>query len=496
LGKFGRDVSGAFAALLLTVSTAAYATTYYVSNSGNDSNSGTSPSAPWKTIAKVNSEQYAPGDAILFFGGQLFNGNIVLTSSGGTGSPITVGSYGIPDATISAGTGSGIYWHNAGDATVEDLVFEGSGSGSNQDNGVNFYAQSGSWSDITVSNVSVTGFREGVYVGTAGGTYKNVTIADVTAYDNGDTGIFIDNSYAWPKPETSNLAIQSSVSSGNGRWGIQIEGVEGGTVANSTAYSNGDIGMWSWAADHILFEEDVATGNGGKDGGFDLDVGTTNSTIEYSYSYDNGGSGFQVCNYAYNPVTADNTIRFNIGENNYGSAAALELDGDGSRIQGLYYYNNTIYQNLGTGDYLVGEYTPASDFIIANNIIAAGSANGAASLWAGIPMTLDYDDWYGALGDFWYNDKNYGSYASFRSETGQEADGLDATPRFIGPPGTENPTAYQLAPDSVLVGAGADMRKTYHIDPGARDYYGNLLPVSGPLSVGADEGQTGYRGRS
>jgi hypothetical protein len=276
LGKIGRGARGVFAALLLTASTAAYATTYYVSNSGNDSNSGTSPSAPWKTIAKVNSEEYAPGDTILFFGGQSFSGNIVLTSSGSAGSPITVGSYGTPDATISAGAGSGIYWHNSGGATVEDLVFEGSGSGSNQANGVNFYAQSGSWSDIAVSNVSVSGFREGIYISTAGGTYKNVTIANITAYDNGDTGIFVDNSYAWPKPETSNLVIRSSVTYGNGRWGIQIEGVEGGTVANSTAYGNGDIGIWSWAADRILFEADVATGNGGKDGGFDLDVGTTN----------------------------------------------------------------------------------------------------------------------------------------------------------------------------------------------------------------------------
>ena len=345
-----------------------------------------------------------------------------------------------------------------------------------------------------MSNVSVSGFREEVYIDTAGGSYKNVTIANVAACDNGDTGIFVDKSYTWPKPETTNLTIRSSLTYGNGRWGIQIEGVEGGTVSNSTAYSNGDIGVWSWAADRILFEQDVAHGSAGKDGGFDLDVGTTNSTIEYSYSYDNGGSGFQVCNYAYNPVTANNTIRFNIGENNYGSAAGLELDGDGSRIEGLYYYNNTIYQNLGTGDYLVGEYTPASNFIVANNIIYAGAADGAASLWAESPITLDYDDWDGALGAFWYNDKDDGSYASFRNATGQEADGLNANPRLAGLPGTENPLAYRLAPGSPLLRAGADMRKTYDIDPGRRDYYGNLLPLSGPLSMGADAGQDARRG--
>jgi hypothetical protein len=485
-----RTAIAALAALPMVASGFAFATTYYVSNSGNDSNSGTSPQYPWKTITRVNSQQYAPGDTILFFGGQSFSGNVVLESSGTAGSPVTVGSYGTQAATISAGTGSGIYWHDSGGAIVEDLVVQGSGSGSNQSNGINFYARSGAYSAITVSNVSVSGFREGVYFGTVNGTYSNVVIADVTAYDNGDTGVFIDNSKSWPTPEMSNLTIRSSSAYGNGRWGVQIEGVKGGTVEKSAAYDNGDIGMWSWAANAILFQQDVAYENGGKDGGFDLDVGTTNSTIQYSYSYDNGGSGFQVCNYAYNPDTANNTIRFNIAENNYGSADGLELDGDGSMIHGLYYYNNTIYSNTAGGDYHIAEYTPASSFVVANNIVYAGNDGTSASLWAADPMTLDYDDWYGALGDFWYDDTAYGSYESFRNATGKEANGRNIYPVFVGAPGSENSLVYRLAPGAPLFGAGADMRKAYHIDPGLRDYFGNLLPRNGALSIGADEGRT------
>ena len=42
------------------------ATTYYVSPSGNDNNSGTSTGAPWKTLAKVNNTNFSPGDKILF----------------------------------------------------------------------------------------------------------------------------------------------------------------------------------------------------------------------------------------------------------------------------------------------------------------------------------------------------------------------------------------------------------------------------------------------
>ncbi|HZP00406.1 MAG TPA: hypothetical protein VFD30_08935, partial [Terriglobia bacterium] len=43
------------------------ATTYYVdSAAGNDANSGQSSSAPWKTLAKVNSVALNPGDSVLF----------------------------------------------------------------------------------------------------------------------------------------------------------------------------------------------------------------------------------------------------------------------------------------------------------------------------------------------------------------------------------------------------------------------------------------------
>ena len=55
--------------------------TYYVSNSGSDSNSGTSPTAAWRTITKANSVSLQPGDSLLFQGGETFNGNLVLGST-------------------------------------------------------------------------------------------------------------------------------------------------------------------------------------------------------------------------------------------------------------------------------------------------------------------------------------------------------------------------------------------------------------------------------
>lgn len=46
--------------------------TYYVSNAGNDSNSGLSESAPWLTVAKANTAATADGDVILLRRGDTF----------------------------------------------------------------------------------------------------------------------------------------------------------------------------------------------------------------------------------------------------------------------------------------------------------------------------------------------------------------------------------------------------------------------------------------
>src|SRR5579863_76439 len=73
----------------------AHATTYYVSSSaGSDANSGTSSSAPWKTLAKVNGQALQPGDSVLLRRGDIWNESLVPPSSGTSGSPITFDAYG------------------------------------------------------------------------------------------------------------------------------------------------------------------------------------------------------------------------------------------------------------------------------------------------------------------------------------------------------------------------------------------------------------------
>ena len=85
--------------LVLTCNVAAHAqTNYYIDAvKGNDSNSGTSINSPWKTFSAImlRTNQYGPGDSILFKRGSVFGvQELTIYGSGTQGSPITLATYG------------------------------------------------------------------------------------------------------------------------------------------------------------------------------------------------------------------------------------------------------------------------------------------------------------------------------------------------------------------------------------------------------------------
>lgn len=87
-------VAAASLALPQTAAEAAGATTYYVSPAGNDSNAGTSPSAPIKTLGRASGLQLNPGDSLLLQSGATFSGKLAIWKNGTAATPITVASYG------------------------------------------------------------------------------------------------------------------------------------------------------------------------------------------------------------------------------------------------------------------------------------------------------------------------------------------------------------------------------------------------------------------
>lgn len=97
-----------------------HATTYYVSNNGNDSNTGTSPSYSWESLDKVNNYTFSPGDSILFnrndtWRGQLnpqsgnTNGHIYYGAYGSGAKPVIMGSWNITETSYWDNTGGNIW---------------------------------------------------------------------------------------------------------------------------------------------------------------------------------------------------------------------------------------------------------------------------------------------------------------------------------------------------------------------------------------------------
>jgi hypothetical protein len=98
---------------------------YYVSSTGSDFNSGTSTSAPWKTIAKVNATNLT-GKTVGFKRGDIFEGTIIATYSGTVSNPVIYGAYGTGDKPKIYGsdiiTGWTLHSGNIYKATVTDEV--------------------------------------------------------------------------------------------------------------------------------------------------------------------------------------------------------------------------------------------------------------------------------------------------------------------------------------------------------------------------------------
>ncbi len=100
--------------LTLHLSLLSFATNYYVGNSGNDSNNGTSTSTPWKTLDKVNSMNFVAGDQILFEKGGTFYGTLSIHGLGSSGSPITFSSYGLGANPVITGFSTVTAWTSLG----------------------------------------------------------------------------------------------------------------------------------------------------------------------------------------------------------------------------------------------------------------------------------------------------------------------------------------------------------------------------------------------
>ena len=103
--------------LVINLNYCILANTYYVSNSiGNDDYDGLSIEHPFKSIEKINSLYFYPGDTILLKSGDLWKGMLWIKGSGSVQNPIILDSYGDEIKPVINGNGYqgyklGIHFH-------------------------------------------------------------------------------------------------------------------------------------------------------------------------------------------------------------------------------------------------------------------------------------------------------------------------------------------------------------------------------------------------
>lgn len=528
--------------LFIAVTGTIQAATYYVSSLGKDSNSGTSTSAAWATIAKVNKTNFLPGDIVLFEGGKTFSGGIYFgTITAGTiarvkgtaDKPIVFGSYGTGRAIISSGLNHGFRGYNTSGFKIQNLIFRGAGRTAATTAGIDFYTDVPNTllTYIYIANVEVYGYKEaGIMFGswdalTAG--FGNVTVLDSKVYDNGDVGIttysqgrLVHKNFTLRNNKTyNNAGIPEKTSSHSGS-GIMLGDVDGALIEYCESYNNGWLnaatstgpnGIWAYRSNNIIFQHNEShhnkTGTSKDGGGFDFDGGTTNSIMQYNYSHDNDGAGFLLAQFYGAPVMKGLTIRYNISENdgrkNDYSGIHLWSSGSNGGIQDVHIYNNTIYLTRSANGAAKGIMVRSGglkNIRIRNNII---QTTGGAEI---IRLNTTSDVYFEG-NDYWSTDatfkivwagQTYNSLTAWRTATGQEktngvAAGYSINPGLtdpgkgvtIGDPKLlSNLSGYKLSSTSGLIGKGINLNKLYALNVGTRDFFGNNISLLSSFSIG------------
>lgn len=105
--------------LMLLINLAGYSqTTYYVSNTGDDANTGLSPAQAWKTVSKVNNTVLSPGDSVLFGAGGTWREELDITQSGTSSAWIVYSRYGTGVNPRIVGSNVAFNWTATGTTNI------------------------------------------------------------------------------------------------------------------------------------------------------------------------------------------------------------------------------------------------------------------------------------------------------------------------------------------------------------------------------------------
>ncbi len=342
------------------------ATTFYLSNAGDDRSDGTHPNRAWRSLDRLSKAQLKPGDKVLLSGGQNFNGTLVIESSGSDDRPIVFESVG-GRATIASGDKSGDKSGivlRASNVVLKNLNLQGNATEYGGSNGLTLEGSDKQpFKNITIDSLDTSKFgKDGISV--SGDTtapfrngFSNVKILRTKSASNYGNGLFVWDSVPAEKRLNTyahkDFLIQDSEFNENlGGNGVIFSGVDRALFEFCRAAGNKRakkvcLGMWTYCARNVTFRNCIASGTRGDDdgNGFDLDGGSVNCLIENCLSFDNDSAGYMHCDYPSAPRTEKNVIRDSVSINDGRNPNGRQF-GFGFCVWGSGLYDCSIERNI------------------------------------------------------------------------------------------------------------------------------------------------------
>jgi hypothetical protein len=470
------------------------AQTYYVSPSGNDAANGWTKKTAWRTLSRAGQQQFHAGDRLLLEGGFVHAGSIALDPSHSAGH-FEIGSYGGGRAIIDAGDHSGIVIKNLNDIKISSLLIRGNGGTTdNEDllarkNGILIFSQVDAqpaentrYSDFSIDRVEVYGFEgTGVEIYSFAGTaLSKARVSNVVVHDNAREGISVGADDIWSRPNQDFYIGHSTAYHNHGTpglWhhtgsGIVIGGVTRGMIEHCEQYENGDlsdpswtggpVGIWAWDSDQVTIQfcksHHMRTGNW-DGGGYDFDLITTNSVMQYNVSWENQGYGYMLYEGGWGWHSA-NSVRCNVS---IGDAQGPPT-GQGALVGafGLVdesFDHNLVYVENGGSEARIFQLSAwfGDNLRFHDNIVFAGPSTS--------PFVLDPSCWGGHCSGtnlrmfgntyrfvdeplpFWWDETQYACIADWRTATGLDLDSQVIVSPFELPANLEQLKTQPLTKD-------------------------------------------------
>jgi hypothetical protein len=320
--------------------------TYYVSNSGDDGNSGVSPDTPWRTMSRVQDaiSSLRAGDSVLFQRGGIWFEELDISSvNGSPGSPITFGNYGSGNLPIVDGGGvrngfsvdGGREWCIGGRSTqMSYITIDGFECRNTSSYGIAFVSARSGSAGIVVQNSSIHDTGNGDF-----GYHNQLMFHEPVGGDYGTK--FLNN----------------TVFDCFGHNCIQIHGDRGGPLISG----NECYGSMHNCIDLKLVQRAVVDGNLVHNG-FGTEQASEGIYMEMSTP----------------DFTSDATISHNVVYGT-GFAAGIQCQEAGGPVT-CYIYNNTVFESVRSvwGGADSGD-TSLVHFYVKNNIFDTPSARGGGT---------------------------------------------------------------------------------------------------------------------